>query len=233
MVPVRIEREMKTACISDDSVWSVLEWCTATYVRYGQKLALPANTDPRRTYQWRYASAIAKKFADWDFDEDDSRKFIDIAVRRAKEMGVMRKGLAILHQANMLTICYDILQEETKANARLLSDLDATKLWLQTAAGTRKLLPALLESRDGSLCNLVIWRRAHKMHDAYIALSKSCSQAISQLKSREPDQRRMLPTPTQLNAIRDRAQSDEPTLKQARKILDDDWRHLCQRQSRR
>ena len=114
---------MEALDLSEEQIMTVWHWCFETYIRHNVKLQFPAHTDRTKTYQWRYVRAIALKFAEWDFDESTSRQFINIAVDHAKEVGVFRKGLAALHQSNLLEICYAKLQSQSDTSNQSLDSL--------------------------------------------------------------------------------------------------------------
>lgn len=220
---------METCCVNDDRIWAVWNWCSDAYLRNGQRLSFPANTDPTRTYQWRYVKSITERFVEWEFDDDTCRKFIDIAVNYANQRGVLRKGLTVLHQSNMLDICYKMLQEEKDTTRQSQDSLETVHKWYRMQIGNRKPIEVLLQRPNiGAMCNLTQWYRARKLTDKYLAVSKSCSRALGRLAKVDPDERLMLPKATKLYSLRSDIIKDLDTLKLARRILGKDWRNLCQ-----
>lgn len=217
-----------TQTISDERISAVWDWCSEAYLRHGSKLTFPAKTDPRKTYQWRFARAIATKFAEWKFDEPTARWFIDIAVRYAKESGVMRKGLAILHQENMLGICYERLQEELHASRQHLDVLRHMRAWLLTETKGNDQVDVLLSRLSfGGYCNLVVWYQTSKLSPLYIALSRNCNKVLARLSKDYPLERELLPRPAQLFALRAAFLRNLDNLKQAKEIFNNDWRESC------
>lgn len=215
---------MKTAiAISDDYVWSVWEWCSDAYLRHGRRLKFPADTDPKRTYQWRYVRSIASKFREWDFDEATGRRFIEIAVGRAVAIGVGHKGLAVLHQKNMLEVAYASLQQETAGNSTTIESLAIVHRFL--AKQGEPLLDRLLTKRDrDSLPNIVMWLQSGRLTALYLSLSRTCNVAMKRL---DQDDRQLLPKATALYSIRSSFVRDASNERQARRILASDWRELC------
>jgi len=218
---------METCCVDDDRVWSVWNWCSDAYLRNGQKLSFPARTNPKNTYQWRYAKAIAERFVEWQFDDDTCRKFIDLATKYAKQTGVLRKGLAVLHQTNMLDICYRMLLEEKNSNRQSQDSLENIHAWVTRQIGVANPVDVLLQrARPDAMCNLVQWYRANKISDLYLAVSKNCGKALSRLTKLDISERELLPKPTKLYMLRADIARNVEKLKQIKHILDSDWREL-------
>jgi len=208
------------------TVWN---WCSDAYLLNGQRLKFPAKTKPQHTYQWRYIKAIAARFAEWQFDDDTCRKFIDLATKYAKDKGVLHKGLAVLHQSNMLDICYKMLQREKDSDKQSLGSLEFIHKWLMRQFGDVDHVGVLLQRPHAeAMCNLTQWYRAHRISELYLAVSKSCCRALARLAESHPDERQMLPKRTKLYLLRCDVAKDIATLKNARKILGDEWRELCQ-----
>jgi hypothetical protein len=220
---------METCCVNDDRIWAIWNWCSDAYLRNGQRLKLPANTDPTRTYQWRYVKSIAERFVEWEFDDDTCRKFIDIAVDYANKRGVIRKGLAVLHQSNMLDICYKMLLEEKNTVRQSQDSLDMVHKWFRMQIGNRNPIQVLLQRPQvGAMCNITQWYRARKISDQYLAISRSCCRALARLEKIDSVERSMLPKATKLYSLRSEMSKDLKTFKSARRLLGNDWRELCQ-----
>jgi hypothetical protein len=228
IVASRIDDRMAAPAVGDSRVWDVWCWCSEAYLRYGRKLTLPAGTDPTKTYQWRYATAIAKKFDEWDFDMDTAKQFIDVAIRHSQQSGTMQKGLAALHQANILSVCYEKLKAETKENRQALDSLQYIRDWLRRKSGKQELTVALLARQDpDGLCNLVMWYQASRITPLFMALSRSCSRALAQLGRDHQDERGLLPRQTTLYIVRTDFLRDSGNASKAREILAHDWRESC------
>lgn len=209
-------------------ILNVLAWCSEAYLRNGRKLQLPAGTDPAKTYQWRYLTAIAKKFEEWDLSDDAAKKFIDLAVNIAKEQNVLHKGLAVLHQSNMLERCYERLGRESHSNDQTLDSLRHVHAWLDKRIGVRNPQRVLTgrENPDG-FCNLVLWYQASRLTPLYLALSRTCRRAIATLDRDCPDERGLLPRDTEMYLLRTEFLRDTSNLHQAREIFAQDWREPC------
>lgn len=194
--------------------------CSEAYLRHGNKLSLPANTDRTKTYQWRYAKAIAAKLAEWEFDDDTSKKFIDIAAKHAKSGGFMHKGLAVLHQSNMLAICLNELKQEEQANNNNISLLQSAHNWLMAQAAGQDIVKILLHRNNRwAYCNLTIWYQASKLSDLYLALSQKCRTALSRLAEINPNERSCMPSGPRLYMLRTEFMRDIGTASQIKTLF--------------
>lgn len=219
---------MSTIQIEDNQVQHVWDLCSAAYLRHGSRLSMPANTDPTKTYQWRYAKAITAKFNEWDFDNDTSAKFIDIAAKRAKERGLLHKGLSILHQNDMLQICFQALQQEERGNKGNVVLLRDTKNWVDSQINGRDPISVLLaRTSNRALCNLSIWYKASKLSNLYLSLSQSCRTALSRLSQQSPDERGQFPSAPKLYMLRVEFLNDIGNKRHAQQIFNSDWNEIC------
>jgi len=213
--------------LSDDRIMTVWDWCSAAYLQQGIRLKFPSNTDPVKTYQWRYVRSLTLKFSEWDFDEDLAKQFISIAVRHCKEAGVLRKGLAALHQSNLLQICYDELQKQANTHKQCTDSIEHIHNWL-TERSQSNLFETLLCRRDpDELCNLTQWVQASRISRLYLALSKPCGRALARLAKTHPEEREILPRATILYMLRSEFTEDTDNIINIKRILGPDWRELC------
>lgn len=206
------------------TVWG---WCSEAYIRHGFKLQFPAHTNPTKTYQWRYVKAIAVKFAEWNFDEQTAKHFINIAVVHGKEAGVLRKGLAALHQANMLEICYKKLKDQSDTNRQSLDSLTHIRDWLYQRSDGDILKTLLYRNDADEFCNLVKWVQASRLSPLYLSLSKVCGLALARLQVSHSNERELLPKTTKLYMLRSEFLEDAGNVEQAKRIFGPDWRKLC------
>lgn len=210
---------------TEDKVQTVWDWCSDAYLRHGRKLTYPANTDIHKTYQWRYVKAIAQKFDTWGFDDSTSRKFIDIAVGYAKQRGTLHKGLAVLHRNDMLEICYNILQKQADKNTQNMNTLIDMKKWFdsQTNNDYKVLLQRITPK---AFPNIIIWYRANKISELFMACSKDCMRALAELQKTNQDEYRLLPTLEQLFLLR--MKIDNIVAQKLKLVFRSDWREMCQ-----
>jgi len=133
---------------ADDMVFMVWDWCSNIYSQHGIKLKFPNNTKPQNTYQWRYCKSLANKFIEWDFDDDTAQYFINVAVGYSKQLGTLRKGLAALHQNNMLETVHKLMLRDQDNNQQSISLISTTNKWLTTQIGPDDPTEILLDRED-------------------------------------------------------------------------------------
>lgn len=215
---------MNNTLVSDERVLLVWQWCSDAYLQHGFKIKFPKATDCAKTYQWRFAKAIATKFNEWDFDEATAKRFIWIAVAQAKMRGVLKKGLAAVHQSNMLNICYQILTQEQIDNNNTLNSLTSMKSWFDDKIGSADPLTVLLHrSNARAFSNFTIWYRGNQISDHFIAISKVCSKALVHTQSNALEAR-LLPPLTSLYLLRAEFLSDAHNEKVTKQLFGSDWR---------
>lgn len=219
---------MNTLEVTDEEVMNVWNWCSDAYLQHGIRLKLPASTDHTTTYQWRYARAIANKFAEWRFDEDTSIQFIQIAIRHCKEAGVLKKGLASLHQSNLLKVCYDQLKKKADSNSQAIDSIEYIHSWLCNKSQNNMLKQLLHKNDPDEYSNIVKWYKASKISKLYLSLSKSCGKAMARLNISYPEERLILPSTTSLYMLRSEFIEDANNLRCVKRILGNEWRDLCQ-----
>lgn len=187
--------------LSEHDVW---QYCFESYLRRGIKLKLPNAKDYTKTYQWRFIKAITKKFKEWEFDQDTSKRFIDIAIDHAKELGVINKGLAVLHQQNMMSICYKKLKNEADSNVHMVKRLESTLDFLDSLSLSDIRVYLLKRPTRQAFSNLTSLYFAKKLSLEFLALSKSAISALNAIEVTHPHEREMLPSDASLYLCRKR-----------------------------
>ena len=184
--------------ISDDDVFDLYKLCQDAYKFYGTDLNFPKDTDPKKTYQWRYLKSIAHKFELWKLNQKEREDFIKIAVEQAKLSGYLHKGLSVLHQNNLLDSCYERLNKLSRGQDQNLRTILNNHRWLLRQAGSSDMKNILLKTH-GSMKNIVLWYQSNSISALYIALSKLCMATYSHLSQAEL---KMMPTKPQLFLLR-------------------------------
>lgn len=206
-----------------ERVQAVLGWCSQAYLRHGHALKFPERTDPKKTYNWRYLTAIAKKFDEWEFDDATAEKFVNIAVDYAAERKLASKGLAVLHQANLLAECYKRLKLAADDSNHYLAALEADVAWLRRndLCTVSKLLRRKNLDSYSALTDAYL---RGKLSDITFALSKACYFASIELSKIDPVEHRMLPKYTDLYLLRKKFCKEHDVVR-AKEILGNDWRN--------
>lgn len=216
---------MTTLNTTEDRIEQVWSMCRDVYAMHGRILSFPAQTDPRKTYQWRYVKSLASKLDEWGFDDQTSSVLLDIAVRHITAQGLLHKGLAALLQNNILQICYDTLQHQQTSGNQSINSLELINNWFTQQVNSKDTQKTLLHRANiYSLRNITMWYQSSKLSALFLSLSKSCCKALVRLSKIDPHERSQLPKSIELYNIRSRFINNKQNQTAARKILKDDWR---------
>lgn len=185
----------------------------------------PPNTDFKKTYSWRYVASISKKFIEWELDEDLCKRFLRLALSKSSTMKLRAKGLAILHQSNILQETYDELVKDIRHYDQQLEIFKKSHEWLNKFAADGDKYKALIKRQSiASLPAMVQWYQAQKLSAPYIAYSVQCSKAYVHLAANK-SYKSMLPSPSDLYKLRyELPKHQQQDFKQ---ILQKDWREPC------
>ncbi|MCK9558606.1 MAG: hypothetical protein M0R50_11290 [Candidatus Cloacimonetes bacterium] len=206
------------------------KWCQEAYATHGVKLAFPKDTNPKKTYQWRYATKLANKIDEWELDKQTAKAFINIAVGYIKERNLLHKGMSVFFQDNMIDICYDRMQKHTSCIDDRINRFSATHKFIKTKCRNRTPVSVLLgrESFD-KMRNIVRWYKSNDITASYLSMSIVCTEALSKLAVIVPDERNLLPSDAELYCQAIDLLKNDDFESQAKTILGNDWRMLCRR----
>lgn len=214
-----------------DRIYTIWQWCRDAYLQHGnRRLSLPPETDPTKTYQWRYLESLNKRFTEWGLSDKLCKEFIKTAVCYAKERKLLNKGLTIFLQNNILGECYERLRKYADCVTDIVSILRKTKLWIdnQVKESNNDLVALLLKrKRIGSYTNIVCWYQSGHISDTYLSLSRSCGVALAQLETIDKTERKLLPSSYELFTQRTSILKETKTKLDIKYILQDDWRKPC------
>ena len=217
---------MSVVHTSSNDVLKIWEWCSIAWARCGHRLKFPANTDPQKTYQWRFAKRLCEKFAEWGFDDITSQAYIHSAAEYIKERKLLRKGLTVFFQSNLADICYQRLYKARSTTTDRLEALSESKRFVDARTITTTIGTLLSRSSLDAYANIVEWYQSNNITQLYIALSKSSTVALHRLTSLHPAQRVLLPSAAELYGVRASALENIELRNQAEEILDVDWRRV-------
>jgi len=176
---------------------------------------IPDGTDPKRTYQYRYAAKFLKNMEGVSWET--IQKIIYCAVEYAKEnekASVYSRGLWILTKSNIVDIAYEKAKEEDQ-----IRKLDLTKV-IRSKEFADEHDYKFSESPDGGFPNVVAWYDSGKISLTYLAMSESCKKAFSVLD--EVD-RRTLPNQKDITKRRIKCLIDIEYREQLKDIMGTDY----------
>lgn len=218
--------------ISDADILKLWDICFKAYLQHGYKLSFPQNTDPKRTYNWKYLKEILVKFRKWEFDEQTIIRFVDIAVKRVKYKQLLCKGLSALHQKNLFDLVHKDLVKENTESTRLIEIIESSREYLLSKLNggcSRKELVKALLTKEKFNKSYVITNAAlsKKISKQYMALSYSCNKAISFIKEKNINDSVLLPSLEELYIERCHLLSrDSRFVRKLTEILQNDWRNI-------
>ena len=200
-------------------------WCQDAFASRGRKLTFPGHTDHKKTYQWRYAARLAQKLEEWGFDDPTSKAFIDFTTDYISEKRLLHKGLSVFFQNNILEICCERMQKHSDRMTNRIEQLKSIHDFITTKCDGKPVVSVLLnrESLD-KFRNIVQWFETNKINAIYLSLSSNCTAALSRLDIIAADERRLLPTKSELYCLAVDFTKDDNLRTQAKTILNDDWR---------
>lgn len=208
--------------VHDERVQQVFKWCVDAFGSSGVILRLPPNTDPKKTYQWRYVASFARRLDEYGFDEQTSRYLLETIADYAKTNRLLQKGLAVLFQANTIKVCLEKLERQQQHQTGVLDDLNLVVEWLAQQSNNKRVQWLLWRNNPDAKPNIVAWHKVGKLSTLFLASSKSCAVAMQQLDQKD---RQFLPNDRTLYLIRLRTYKDKRTITTAKQILGPDWRN--------
>jgi hypothetical protein len=208
------------------------KWCQEAFAQHGIKLTFPKNTNPQKTYQWRYVTRLAHKIDEWGLDRSTAKAFINFAVGYVKEKKLLHKGMSVFFQNNMMDVCYDRMRKHSTTVCSKIVRFQKVHEFV-TVKYHNKSKTAILLNRESfdKMRNIVIWHRTGDITEQYLALSAACTEALSKLAIVAPHERILLPTESELYCLAINLTKDGDFRSKAKAILGNDWRMtLCQQQ---
>lgn len=205
------------------ALWDV---CKEAFQRRSINLTYPTGTDFTRTYQYKYLQSLQRHLSDWHFDDDLTIAFIDIIAGYAKKHNLLKKGLAIFFQRNVLDICRAEFKRRIEEQRSVLSAVSNVKVWLeQQCQSEHSSLMLILIKRQNKRAypNIVKWFISGQLPAVFLAISRSCIRALSKLSAEE---RCLLPKDSSLYSLRLYAIADCGIADELRSIMGNDWRQM-------
>lgn len=203
----------------------IWKWCQEAFALHGIKLTFPKNTNPQKTYQWRYVSKLAHKIDEWGLDKPTAKAFINFTVGYIKERKLLHKGLSIFFQDNMMDICYDRMQKHSSNIDNRIKQFNMTHKFITARCNNRSAIRILLDRESfDKMRNIVRWYKSGDITNAYLATSTSCTEALAKLAIVAPNERLLLPTESELYCLAINLTKDGDFRTKAKTMLNDDWR---------
>ena len=236
----RVNTRLVSLCaVTPAEIQTTLNLVHRIYAAHGYKFSLPQNTNPTKTYQWRYATLLTKYFKYWQLDAGMQHRYVEVAISYMATNGLVAKGLSVICQDNIHNLVMDHLQSELDHNADAIADIERTHTWLANnvaagnphntstgigSTGSTRVASLLQRRVPLAFCNIVKWYMEQHISDLYITLSRSMRKALNSLDSSE---RAMLPSDINLYVLRARFTAFTTNVTSAQRILGEDY-NQCQ-----
>lgn len=198
----------------DVRVWKLFKYAQSSFGRAGIKIAFPKDTDPKKTYKWRYLIKFAQKLDELQASDEVAVRIIDAVAIYAVKSKQLHKGLALLVSDSVLEICCKDI--ERSDNSR-----DAIVGRISTDAAFVRANDPLGRSCERGLPNIVKWHMSGIVSELYISLSGKCRDAISKLDAVEMS---MLPSMKSMATAASSIVKDVRIKHKIKMIMGDDWR---------
>lgn len=179
---------------------------------------IPKNTDPTRTYQWRYVIKFLKNMENvpWEITKKVARYAIQYA-KENKGNTVWSRGLWVLTKSNIIDIAYNRCQKQNESIASIFRRLQQSYDFAKDHNFNLAARP------PGGLPNIVAWFEKKKINIAYLALSESCRKAMKKLDSID---KHLLPSQSEIVETRIKLMINKEYDNKTRQILQNDYIQL-------
>lgn len=180
--------------MSEEQIKEIFQIFKNTMRKFGRNICFPSNTDPQKTYQWRYISHFTKRINEWKIEGTMVNKMINEIAQYAHDQNLLDRGAAILAKDNILDICHRRLKMDLETEKDSLKDL---KKSVKTISDFH--FQELCKTRRGKFPLIVALYDSGKISQPFLALSEKCWKAILLLKD---DDAELLPSLNSLLRLR-------------------------------
>jgi len=143
----------------------------------GRNNILPKSTNPKDTYQWRYAAKFVDTMDEVDVSWSTIKQIIYHIIQHVKKhRALWNKGLWVLTRKDIVDISYQRMSEH---ESHIKSEIEVIKRNHEFAASHDFAFAD--KPREDAYPNLIRWYKAGSIGLTYIAVSDSCRKAIEQL----------------------------------------------------
>ena len=169
--------------------------------RYRRSVSLPTNTDPTKTYSWRYLERFIDRFDALGLDDESLEVVIEAIVEHAHKSGDLCRGIAILDQKNIINIVLAKLEADIKSEENITKTIEESDRFVRQQLPEGSAARVLLSQRPNrtAYSNITRWYKANQISIGYIAVSRECKKALGTLPQHELQ---LFPQPTDLLRMR-------------------------------
>ncbi len=210
----------KVATNHDRLVDNIFEWYKLAMAKLGAKVSFPKDTDPKKTYMYRAFVKFADRAVEWNFDDNTTRLFVFTAVKYAKSRNLLKKGAWVLSMEPVLQACHDRLIEQIDSEDSILKDIRRSRKFVESFGTRREAVKKLIRPASfGGYSNIIKYYQSGNISKPFLAVSKTCSIALSNLSSSD---RSELPSSLELMKLRVRLLSNDDMETDLKEIMQSD-----------
>ena len=118
---------MQATVIKEERVIQAYGFLKRALRRYRRSVSLPTNTDPTKTYSWRYLDRFIDRFTQLGLDDEALEVVIDAIVEHAHKNGCLCRGIAVLDQKNIINIVLAKLESDIKSEENITRTIEESK----------------------------------------------------------------------------------------------------------
>lgn len=194
--------------------------------QFGHIVSLPKNTDPSKTYSWRYVQRFVDSFDTLGLDESNMPEILEAVVIDARNKGLLKCGISFLNKVDLLEASHKKLVRDVNDETQAFGNIERSHNFLieQLASeenedynSIKQLLLAKKNKRG--YANITRWLGSGQISKGYLAVSKVCKRVMNQLDTQQLES---FPTSRQLLMTRMKIQCREQMWKNLQTILGDD-----------
>lgn len=187
--------------------------------KYGKNISLPKNTDPQKTYGWRYLSGFVDRMEELELNDDCIPTVIDALLIHAKNHRLLNRGFAVLNKLDILDLIIKNIEKENKSDKSIINTVMNSFQFVKSKVEIDIISTLLNRRRPDLYANMTLWMQQNHININYVAISKSCRKALGMIKGSE---RELYPPIIKLMKIRIAILSNKENLELLKNVLGND-----------
>lgn len=212
---------MTTTTEVDAKILSVFKILKRTMIKYGKFVSFPDDTDPKKTYNWRYISNFIIKLEAYGLHENFYPQIITAIVEHARRKNLLKRGIAVLLRTDLLELAIKRLEQDCKKEIQTFETIRRSYQLVYDQTEPEQLYYKTLlkkQVRNG-YTDIVRWFLAGNIAMDYIVVSRSARIALGSLS---PIERSNFPDAKTLLRMRVKILSHEELIRKLRETLQED-----------
>lgn len=214
---------MSGVVITDALVFTVYSWFQSAMKSVGRSIKFPRCSDQTKTYQFRNIKSFVNRcYNDLGLDEKTVRALVYDVVKYAKQKNLLSMGTRVLLMESVIDICVRTMKSMMDDEEALIRELISSRDFLLAQADSKdKPVRVLIEPSSSGMPNIMYWYNLGHLSDSFLALSKTCRKALTQIPI---EHREELPSDVTLLRMCIHATSDTDILPKLQEVLGSDLR---------